>query len=119
MSQEDTQTIICAKPPVTHRMITRARDGISKPKPSYVLNVSSAPSVPTGIQIALADPTWKKVMAEEIAALKKNDTWTIIQQDASMNILSSKWVYKLKLDDKGKVIRHKAWLVAVGSKQLT
>lgn len=84
----------------------------------FVLNVSSTPLVPIGVCNALADPTWKEAMVEEIDALKKNDTWTIIKQDASMNILSSKWVYKLKLDDKGKVIMHKARLVAVGSKQL-
>lgn len=36
-----------------------------------------------------------------------------------MNILSSKWVYKLKMDDKGKIIRHKARQVAIDSKQLT
>lgn len=58
-------------------------------------------------------------MADEIAALQKNDTWLIVPQDPSMNILSLKWVYKHKMDDKGKIIRHKAQLVAVGLKQLT
>lgn len=34
-----------------------------------------------------------------------------------MNVLSSKWVYKHKLDDKGRIIWHKACLVVVGSNQ--
>lgn len=34
-SQEDG-TIVCAEPSVTHRMVTRARNGISKPNPRYV-----------------------------------------------------------------------------------
>lgn len=34
-----------------------------------------------------------------------------------MNVLSSKWVYKHKMDDEGKIIRHNARLVAIGSNQ--
>lgn len=29
----------------------------------------------------------------------------------------TKWIYKHKMDDEGKIIWHKTWLVAVGSNQ--
>lgn len=34
-----------------------------------------------------------------------------------MNVLSSKWVYKHKMNSEGKIVRHKARLVAVSSNQ--
>lgn len=34
-----------------------------------------------------------------------------------MNVLSSKWVYKHKMNNEGRIIWHKARLVAVGSNQ--
>lgn len=56
-------------------------------------------------------------MTEEMAALEKNDTWFLVSCNPKMNLLSSKWVYKHKLNNKGKIIQHKARLVAVGSNQ--
>lgn len=56
-------------------------------------------------------------MEEEIEALKKNNTWTLVPHTQSMNGLSSKWVFKHKINEEGKIVRHKACLVAVGSAQ--
>lgn len=81
----------------------------------YLLQVSSEPTVPTSVKRALADPVWKKAMRDELDALEKNETWCLVQRTDSMNVLSSKWVFKHKFDDKGKVIHHKARLVVVGS----
>lgn len=64
------------KPPTAsaHLMVTCVSDGISKPNTHYQLNISKAPAVPTSVIVALADPIWRKVMTDELAALEKNDT---------------------------------------------
>jgi len=56
-------------------------------------------------------------MKEEIEALKKNKTWSLVPHTQSMNVLSSKWVFKHKINEEGKIVRHKARLEAVGSVQ--
>lgn len=85
--------------------------------PKYLMKVSSGPSIPTGVKTTLTDPIWLQAMTAELDALNKNDTWSLVKKNDSMNVLASKWVYKNKLDDKGKIIHHKARLVAVGSNQ--
>lgn len=102
---------------IAHPMVTQARNGISKPNLQYLLQVSAAPTVPTRIKAALASPTWKVAMAHKIAALEKNESWSLQQLNLSMNVLASKWVFKHKMNNEGKIIRHKARLVAVGSNQ--
>lgn len=115
----DTATLTDMDPPEIsgHRMITRAHSGIAKPNPKYIMQISPGPSVPSRVKAALTDPTWVKAMSDELSALDKNNTWSLVERNDQMNVLSSKWVFKHKLDDKGQIIRHKARLVAVGSNQ--
>lgn len=58
----------------THPMITRAKNGIYKPK-ALLTNFSDAE--PKTIQEALAHPYWSKVVHEECTAPIKNKTWTL------------------------------------------
>lgn len=56
-------------------------------------------------------------MSEEINTLRKIEIWSLVPRDSSMSILSSKWVYKHKMNDEGRIVQHKAHLVAVGLNQ--
>jgi hypothetical protein len=57
---------------------------------------------------------WQAAMDEEKAAFFTNGTWETVPVDPSWNLLSSKWVFKIKSDEHGNVTRYRARLVARG-----
>jgi hypothetical protein len=57
---------------------------------------------------------WKAAIQEEIASLKSNDTWEEERPLKSINTISTKWVFTVKLTVNGKVERFKAQLVTRG-----
>mmetsp|Transcript_11776 Transcript_11776/g.23697 ORF Transcript_11776/g.23697 Transcript_11776/m.23697 type:complete len:1085 (-) Transcript_11776:816-4070(-) len=60
---------------------------------------------------------WEKPMEEEISALERNKTWTIVRKQPAMNIITCRWTYKEKTDRSGVIYRLKARLVARGFQQ--
>ena len=54
---------------------------------------------------------------EEISALRKNDTWELVPKPHDADLITCKWVYKVKKKADGKIDRHKARLVARGFSQ--
>jgi hypothetical protein len=56
-------------------------------------------------------------MHDEFDALLKNKTWHLVPPRAGLNIIDSKWVFKLKHNPDGSIARYKAHLVAKGFKQ--
>ena len=53
-------------------------------------------------------------MNEEMASLDKNECWDLVEFPTGRNPTGSKWVFKKKLNAKGKVEKYKARLVAKG-----
>lgn len=60
---------------------------------------------------------WKAAMDEEFQSLMSNQTWQLVNLPDGQKCITNKWVFKLKTDALGKVIRHKARLVARGCSQ--
>jgi len=60
---------------------------------------------------------WHSAMREKIQALRANRTWTLVLFHPSMNVVSSRWVYKIKCKSDGSIQRYKARLVARGFTQ--
>ncbi|KAJ9552900.1 hypothetical protein OSB04_016945 [Centaurea solstitialis] len=56
-------------------------------------------------------------MLEELDALYKNGTWTLVPPVPNSNVVACKWVYRLKADENGKLSRYKARLLAKGFHQ--
>lgn len=111
-----------------HHMITRSRDGTSKPKvfsatrypvPACFLALQSDASFrePTCFSHASKVPEWRAAMQDEFNALLRNSTWSLVPYHPSMNVVGSKWVFKLKRRADGSIERHKARLVAKGFTQ--
>ncbi|KAF0916813.1 hypothetical protein E2562_014577 [Oryza meyeriana var. granulata] len=73
---------------------------------------------PTSFDEAATDPAWHAAMEAEMAAIEDNDTWEAVDLPAGHRPIGLKWVFKLKKDAQGSVIRHKARLVAKGYVQL-
>jgi hypothetical protein len=57
---------------------------------------------------------WITAMEEEKSAFFTNGTWEIVPTHHTWNLLSSKWVFKIKVDEKGVITRYRARLVAKG-----
>ncbi|GKD72076.1 putative ribonuclease H-like domain-containing protein [Tanacetum coccineum] len=66
---------------------------------------------------ALKDPSWIKVMQEELLQFKLQQIWTLVDLPHSKRAIGTKWVYMNKKDERGIVIRNKARLVAQGYTQ--
>lgn len=69
---------------------------------------------PTNYSDAARDPDWVKAMNNEIQSIKKNKTWSLSKLPAGHKAIGLKWVFKLKRNAEGEVIKHKARLVAKG-----
>ena len=61
---------------------------------------------------------WQEAMENEIDSLKQNDTFELVNLPPGRKTISSKWVYKLKLNKDGEINRYKARLVARGFTQI-
>ncbi|CAN7140793.1 unnamed protein product, partial [Brassica rapa subsp. narinosa] len=106
-----------AVPPV-HQMTTRARAGIIKPNPKYVLfTVKDDFTEPKSVKTALKHPGWNKAMGVEITNMEETETFELVPPSEEQNPLSSQWVYKTKYDADGNPLRLRARLVARGNEQ--
>jgi Reverse transcriptase (RNA-dependent DNA polymerase) len=87
--------------------------------PAYNFFLASLHSVhvPNSWQAAKQDPRWLCAMQEELQALKKNDTWELVNLPAGERVVGCKWVYTVKQTPQGKVERYNARLVAKGYSQ--
>ena len=60
---------------------------------------------------------WHNAMCDEITALRTNRTWSLVPFHPSMNVVGSRWVYRIKHRVDGSIERYKACLVARGFTQ--
>jgi hypothetical protein len=53
-------------------------------------------------------------MQSEMDVVEKNNTWKLADLPRGHNAIILKWVFKLKRDEAGAIVKHKARLVACG-----
>jgi hypothetical protein len=53
-------------------------------------------------------------MEEELWSIEENRTWTLTELPQGRRAIGLKWVFKVKRDEHGAVVRHKARLVVKG-----
>jgi len=58
--------------------------------------------------------TWKNAMLEEYRSIMKNDVWDIVPRSKGKSVVTSKWIYKIKLAADGSIEKYKARFVAHG-----
>jgi hypothetical protein len=100
---------------------TQAQHGISKPK-NYTYGTiryafTSVTGEPETLGEAFEDGNWWQAMDNKIQALHKNKERHLIPPSEKVNVIYSKWVYKVKKKLDGSIDRYKACLVAKGFKQ--
>lgn len=60
---------------------------------------------------------WQRAIDEEIKSLNENRRWNIVDDCENERKLTTKWIFKLKNYENGKIIRYKARLVVRGCSQ--
>lgn len=99
-------------------MQTRGNLGIVQPKVLFSLSTQLTESEPTSYKQAIKDLKWRKAMADEFNALIDNHTWDLVPFADNMNVVTCKWIYKIKYRSDGTIKRPKARVVARGIHQL-
>lgn len=61
---------------------------------------------------------WLAAMKDEIGSLAKNKVWTLVNRPKGVNIVTNRWVLKIKRKPDGSVDRYRARLVARGFSQV-
>ncbi|KAI3747413.1 hypothetical protein L6452_09869 [Arctium lappa] len=72
---------------------------------------------PTRVSEAHADPEWVISMQEELNQFNALKVWRLVPKPQGKTIIGTKWIFKIKKDEDGTVIRNKARLVAKGYRQ--
>ena len=73
---------------------------------------------PISIKEACKEENWVNVMNEELDQIEKDQTWELVPRPKNKNVIGTKWVFKNKVNENGKVIRNKAKLVCKGYAQV-
>jgi hypothetical protein len=77
------------------------------------IHVTSADEPYTFVE-AVTNPCWKKAMEVEMVSITDNKTWSLEELTDGHRAIGLKWVFKLKRNGYGQVVKHKACLVAKG-----
>ncbi|GKA19285.1 retrovirus-related pol polyprotein from transposon TNT 1-94 [Tanacetum coccineum] len=72
---------------------------------------------PKNYTSAVTEDCWFQAMQEEIHKFDRLDVWELVPPPDSAMIFALKWIYKVKLDEYGDVLKNKARLVAKGFRQ--
>ncbi|KAK8933850.1 hypothetical protein KSP39_PZI015291 [Platanthera zijinensis] len=73
---------------------------------------------PENYLAAATNDNWVKAMKEEMQMIKKNNTWELVPKPKNKKVVNLKWVYKIKQNEQGEVVKYKARIVAKGFTQL-
>ncbi|GKA13623.1 retrovirus-related pol polyprotein from transposon TNT 1-94 [Tanacetum coccineum] len=67
---------------------------------------------PKNFKSAATEDCWFQAMQEEIHEFDRLDVWELVPPPDSAMIIALKWIYKMKLDEYGDVLKNKARLIA-------
>ncbi|GKA15617.1 retrovirus-related pol polyprotein from transposon TNT 1-94 [Tanacetum coccineum] len=69
---------------------------------------------PKNFKSAVTEDCWFQAMQDEIHEFDRLDVWELVPPPECAMIIALKWIYKVKLDEYGDVLKNKARLVAKG-----
>ncbi|GKE27732.1 retrovirus-related pol polyprotein from transposon TNT 1-94, partial [Tanacetum coccineum] len=68
-------------------------------------------------RMAVTEDSWFEAMLNEIHEFDRLKVWVLVPKPKDVMIIALKWIYKVKLDEYGDVLKNKARLVAKGYRQ--
>ncbi|GJS13875.1 retrovirus-related pol polyprotein from transposon TNT 1-94 [Tanacetum coccineum] len=72
---------------------------------------------PKNYKDALTQACWIEGMQEELHEFERLEVWELVPPPDKAFVISLKWIYKVKLDELGGILKNKARLVARGYRQ--
>ncbi|GKF00677.1 retrovirus-related pol polyprotein from transposon TNT 1-94 [Tanacetum coccineum] len=72
---------------------------------------------PKNFKSEITEDCWFQAMQDEIHEFDRLQVWELVPQLDCVIIIALKWIYKVKLDEYGDVLKNKARLVAKGYRQ--
>ncbi|GJU61317.1 retrovirus-related pol polyprotein from transposon TNT 1-94 [Tanacetum coccineum] len=72
---------------------------------------------PKNFKQAMTEPSWIDAMQEEIHEFERLEVWKLVSCPDKVFLIKLKWIYKVKIDESGRVLKNKARLVAQGFRQ--
>nr|GFA40609.1 hypothetical protein [Tanacetum cinerariifolium] len=81
-------------------------------------HIGSDPLVePKTYKEALTQSCWIEAMQEEFHVFERLEVWELVPRPDKVMVITLKWIYKVKLDELGGILKNKARLVARGYRQ--
>nr|GEU58098.1 retrovirus-related Pol polyprotein from transposon TNT 1-94 [Tanacetum cinerariifolium] len=87
------------------------------PSSTTVDQDAPSPIEPKNYKDALTQACWIKAMQEELYEFKRLEVWKLVSRPDKVMVITLKWIYKVKLDELGGILKNKARLVARGYRQ--
>ncbi|GJZ52149.1 retrovirus-related pol polyprotein from transposon TNT 1-94 [Tanacetum coccineum] len=72
---------------------------------------------PKNFKSAITEDCWFQAMQDEIHEFDQLQVWELVPRPDCVMIIALKWIYKVKLDEYGDVLKNKTRLVAKGYRQ--
>ncbi|GJU78787.1 retrovirus-related pol polyprotein from transposon TNT 1-94 [Tanacetum coccineum] len=72
---------------------------------------------PKNFKMVVIEDCWFQAMQDEIHEFDRLEVWELVPRLVYVMVISLKWIYKVKLDEYGDVLKNKARLVAKGYRQ--
>nr|GEV39188.1 retrovirus-related Pol polyprotein from transposon TNT 1-94 [Tanacetum cinerariifolium] len=87
------------------------------PEPSSEASSSGDAIKPKNFKSTMTEDCWFESMQDEIYRFDRLQVWELVSRPDCVMIIALKWIYKVKLDEYGDVLKNKARLVSKGYRQ--
>nr|GEV30951.1 retrovirus-related Pol polyprotein from transposon TNT 1-94 [Tanacetum cinerariifolium] len=88
---------------------------VSQPNGYYDAFLTSVE--PKSYKDALTQSCWIEEMQEELNEFERLEVWELVPRPDKVMVITLKWIYKVKLDELGGILKNKDRLVACGYRQ--
>ncbi|XP_062542410.1 uncharacterized protein LOC134210372 [Armigeres subalbatus] len=79
--------------------------------------IFDVPEAYKGIAGGANETFWQQAVSEKLRSLVVKQVWRLVRRPSDVVLLKSKWVFQIKADKYGELVRYKARLVAKGFQQ--
>nr|GFC73029.1 retrovirus-related Pol polyprotein from transposon TNT 1-94 [Tanacetum cinerariifolium] len=85
--------------------------------PLFGVTIPEVTSAQSSSTEALTQSCWIEAMKEELNEFERLKVWELVPRPYKVMVITLKWIYKVKLDELGGILKNKARLVARGYRQ--
>ncbi|KAI3523596.1 hypothetical protein L1887_01838 [Cichorium endivia] len=100
--------------PKRYRLLTDLLDQTEEIEGGEELMMTRNDDEPGSYTEASKEKVWIDAMNSELASIEKNKTWRLVELPKNRKAIGLKWVFKVKRDPNGEIVKHKARIVAKG-----